>query len=106
LDFTQNINWAQGQPDNKTGRETCVHLRIFQNISGAVLTDRECKDKFIYACKVISSKLRYANISCVIFIEQDVHTASNKLTDMLGKSTVKNGQEKVSKLHFPTEIVI
>jgi hypothetical protein len=55
LEITQNLTWGQGQPDSGLhGKENCMHLRIYQNASGAVLTDRNCKDKYILACKVIS----------------------------------------------------
>jgi hypothetical protein len=53
LSLNQNLKWGPNQPDNKMGEENCIHLRIFQNDTGAVLTDRDCKNKFIFACKVI-----------------------------------------------------
>jgi len=45
--------WEQGQPDNKGGRQDCVHLKK-SNVSGLILTDRNCTDKYIFACKVQS----------------------------------------------------
>jgi len=45
------VQWEKGQPDNKGGRQDCVHLKN-QVGSGLFLTDRNCTDKYIFACKV------------------------------------------------------
>jgi Lectin C-type domain len=51
-----NINWEKGQPDNKGGHEDCIHLKLKKDAKGNpdkfVLTDRNCTDKYILACKV------------------------------------------------------
>jgi len=47
------LGWDVGQPDNKTGAEFCVHLKIQKNEApGIKLTDKNCASKFIYACQV------------------------------------------------------
>jgi len=53
-----NITWDKDQPDNKGGREDCIHLKLKKNnTTGSaqefVLTDRNCKDKYVLACKVL-----------------------------------------------------
>jgi len=48
--FDDLVQWESGQPDNKGGRQDCVHLRL--NNSNFLLTDRNCTDKYILACKV------------------------------------------------------
>jgi len=45
------VLWETGQPDNKGGRQDCTHLK-FINGSGFFLTDRNCTDRYILACKV------------------------------------------------------
>jgi len=45
------LKWDKGQPDNKGGREDCLHLKK-SNVSGILLTDRNCTDRYIFACKV------------------------------------------------------
>jgi len=50
--FTSNLSWAENQPEVAKEKENCLHLRIFQNSTGLVLSDRECKDKYIFACQV------------------------------------------------------
>jgi len=47
-----NLLWEKGQPDNKGGKEDCVHLRIYSNSTGVRLTDRNCTSKMIFACEV------------------------------------------------------
>jgi Lectin C-type domain len=46
-----DLKWEPGQPDNLGGRQDCVHIKNF-NTSGLLLTDRNCTDKYIVACKV------------------------------------------------------
>jgi len=50
--FTANLSWATNQPEFAKEKENCLHMRVFQNKSGVLLSDRECKDKYIFACKV------------------------------------------------------
>jgi Lectin C-type domain len=51
-----NVTWDIGQPDNKGGNEDCIHLKLKKSASGDpdkfVLTDRNCTDKYILACRV------------------------------------------------------
>jgi len=49
--FTSNLSWGMGQPEHKKEKENCLHLRVTQNSSGVLLSDRECKDKYIFACE-------------------------------------------------------
>lgn len=50
-DIADGISWEEGQPDNLGGRQDCVHLKNVKKI-GFRLTDRNCTDKYILACKV------------------------------------------------------
>ncbi|XP_065346605.1 uncharacterized protein LOC135943868 [Cloeon dipterum] len=52
--FAKGLVWEPSQPDNKGGNETCVHFRFTLNSTGTILTDRNCTNKYIYACKIIS----------------------------------------------------
>jgi Lectin C-type domain len=47
-----DIKWEKGQPDNKGGQENCVHMRFVLNATGTIITDRNCTNKYIYACEV------------------------------------------------------
>ncbi|XP_065345464.1 uncharacterized protein LOC135943002 [Cloeon dipterum] len=49
--FDQGLTWERGQPDNRNGNESCVHFRFIMNSTGTVLTDRNCSNSLIYACK-------------------------------------------------------
>jgi hypothetical protein len=55
--FNDDVTWDKDQPDNKGGREDCIHLKLKKDVSGQpqefVLTDRNCTDKYILACKVM-----------------------------------------------------
>jgi len=46
------IAWAPGQPDNLKGNESCLHMRFYTNGMGLRITDRNCTDKYIFACQV------------------------------------------------------
>jgi Lectin C-type domain len=51
------VIWDKDQPDNKGGREDCIHLKLKKNNATGqpqefVLTDRNCTDKYILGCKV------------------------------------------------------
>jgi hypothetical protein len=48
-----NLSWAPGQPEFNKTNENCMHLRVSPNSSmGALIFDRECKNKFILGCQV------------------------------------------------------
>jgi len=55
--FDDLVQWEPGQPDNKGGRQDCVHLRL--NNSNFLLTDRNCTDKYILACQVLKTKISF-----------------------------------------------
>jgi len=57
--FTANLSWGMGQPEFKKENENCLHLRITQNSSGVLLNDRDCKDKYIYACEAKMVKMNF-----------------------------------------------
>jgi hypothetical protein len=50
--LSNDLKWESGQPDNKGGKEECLHLRIVLNKTGTIITDRNCSLKYIYACEV------------------------------------------------------
>ncbi|XP_065345785.1 uncharacterized protein LOC135943256 [Cloeon dipterum] len=50
--FAPGIIWERGQPDNNGGNESCVHFRFVFNATGTVMTDRNCSNKYIFACKM------------------------------------------------------
>jgi hypothetical protein len=54
--LSADVTWDKDQPDNKGGNEDCIHLKLKRNATGLihefVLTDRNCTDKYIMACKV------------------------------------------------------
>ncbi|CAB3387487.1 Hypothetical predicted protein [Cloeon dipterum] len=62
----KNLIWERGQPDNKGGNESCIHFRFVLNSTGAVLTDRNCDSKFLYACKtsLLSTNAKPCIASC------------------------------------------
>jgi len=64
--FNDNVTWDKNQPDNKGGREDCIHLKLKKNNATGkpqefVLTDRNCTDKYVLACKVFPIEL-FVNI--------------------------------------------
>jgi hypothetical protein len=50
--IADDIKWEKGQPDNKGGQEDCVHMRFVLNSTGTIITDRNCTNKYIFACEV------------------------------------------------------
>jgi hypothetical protein len=54
--FNDDLTWDKNQPDNKGGKEDCIHLKLKKDSYGKpqefVITDRNCSDKYILACKV------------------------------------------------------
>jgi hypothetical protein len=57
--FTTGLAWDVGQPAYKVDNENCLQMKISRNGSGIVLNDRDCKDRFVFACKVVWSFLRW-----------------------------------------------
>ncbi|XP_065345884.1 uncharacterized protein LOC135943331 [Cloeon dipterum] len=49
--FSQDLSWERGQPDNKNGNESCVHFRFVLNATGTIMSDRNCANRYVYACK-------------------------------------------------------
>jgi Lectin C-type domain len=49
---SDELKWEPGQPDNLSGREDCMHLKNFVMAGMLMLTDRNCTDRYIFACKV------------------------------------------------------
>ncbi|XP_065346206.1 uncharacterized protein LOC135943549 [Cloeon dipterum] len=62
--FSPSLTWERGQPDNKNGNESCVHFRFVLNATAAIMTDRNCTNRYIYACK--SSWKNARDQCCVI----------------------------------------
>jgi hypothetical protein len=52
IPIAENITWAPNQPEPMKTNENCMHMRIYKNSSSTALSDRNCSDKYIYACKV------------------------------------------------------
>jgi hypothetical protein len=59
----ESLYWAYNQPDNKAGGDDCIHMRLLQNTTGIVLSDRNCSDKYIVACEVRKKNYLQAKIS-------------------------------------------
>jgi len=80
--FSSNLSWAWNQPECAKEKENCLHMRVFQNKSGVLLSDRECKDKYIFACKVgnFFIKLMYKNIGKFAGKNYFNHPSSNRST--------------------------
>jgi hypothetical protein len=52
-----NLSWAWDQPELQKANENCLHMRISANTS-ILLSDRECSNRFIYACQVFAAVLQ------------------------------------------------
>ncbi|XP_065336698.1 uncharacterized protein LOC135937474 [Cloeon dipterum] len=50
--FAPGLKWEAGQPDNTGGSESCVHFRFVLNDTGTTMSDRNCTNKYIFACKM------------------------------------------------------
>jgi len=50
--LVKDLVWDTGEPDNKGGKEDCVHLRIGRNGTPVKLTDKNCSSLLIFACQV------------------------------------------------------
>ncbi|XP_059483401.1 uncharacterized protein LOC132201331 isoform X2 [Neocloeon triangulifer] len=46
-----NMTWASNQPDNADGNEKCMHMKLLQNNTGIVVSDRNCSKLFVIACE-------------------------------------------------------
>jgi hypothetical protein len=56
--ISDDIKWETGQPDNLGGRQDCIHLKNIQG-AGLQMTDRNCTDRYILACKVIIDLVKF-----------------------------------------------
>jgi Lectin C-type domain len=52
IPIAENLNWATNQPEMLKENENCVHMRIHKNDSSTALSDRNCSDRYIFACEV------------------------------------------------------
>lgn len=58
--ITADLSWASGQPELNKSDENCMHMRVHPNSNtGVLLSDRECKNKFILGCQVQILKILY-----------------------------------------------
>jgi len=64
--FTANLSWGMNQPEVAKEKENCLHMRVSQNKSVNLLSDRECKYKYIFACKVKYIKIYLAYFICYL----------------------------------------
>jgi hypothetical protein len=67
--ISDDIKWEKGQPDNKGGQEDCVHMRFVLNATGTIITDRNCTNKFIFACEVINFNFETKRLMIFINLE-------------------------------------
>jgi Lectin C-type domain len=57
FDPQTNLVWETGQPDDKGKNEDCIHMKLVAVTgktpsSNFYLTDRNCSDRYIFACEV------------------------------------------------------
>jgi hypothetical protein len=50
--FASNLSWGLNQPELTKENENCLHLKINRNSSGVQINDRNCSDKYVFACQV------------------------------------------------------
>ncbi|XP_065350421.1 uncharacterized protein LOC135946222 [Cloeon dipterum] len=63
--FPSDLKWERGQPDNAAGYEDCAHFRFVLNSTGTIITDRNCMQRYIFACKMqISTTPKPCIVSC------------------------------------------
>jgi Lectin C-type domain len=67
VSLSNDLKWEPGQPDNKGGSEDCLHLRfVLCNETGAIISDRNCADKYIYACEVLTFYCQIFSIYLIV----------------------------------------
>jgi hypothetical protein len=64
IEIADGIKWEQGQPDNLGGRQDCLHLKNVKGM-GLRLTDRNCTDRYVLACKVLWQKKNRAKLELI-----------------------------------------
>jgi len=72
LDSLGTLQWETGQPDDKGGNQDCVHLKYMVTagkvpVKGFFLTDRNCSDRYIFACEVKIHNLESGERGGIIF---------------------------------------
>ncbi|CAB3379765.1 Hypothetical predicted protein [Cloeon dipterum] len=82
--FVKGLVWEPSQPDNKGGNESCVHFRFTLNSTGTILTDRNCTNKYIFACK---SALKTTPKPCVAFCPINSCERNSSLFDTVSSTT-------------------
>lgn len=68
------VQWHSGQPDNLGGNQRCMHLRVLTNVSKMVVSDRNCSDKYVYACEVLKTQYNMWMIISSIQLQTPVTT--------------------------------
>ncbi|CAB3387272.1 Hypothetical predicted protein [Cloeon dipterum] len=79
--FPSGLNWEKSQPDNLGGNESCVHFRFILNATGTILTDRNCTNHYVYACK---SQLKALPKPCKVSCPSGACQRATKLFDSTG----------------------
>jgi hypothetical protein len=92
--LSQSLNWAYNQPDNKAGGDDCIHMKLLQNTTGIVLSDRNCSDKYIVACEV-----RYIATS---FCSQKYQQISNRVNRRWKSAPSQTAWTSAGKKMFDT----
>jgi hypothetical protein len=72
-----SIQWETGQPDDLGGRQDCIHLKNIKG-SGFFITDRNCTNKYILACKVSYFKTKQSLINSQWFLNREIQLLPRK----------------------------
>lgn len=48
--LSAQLTWAMDQPEMLKEKENCLHMQVHPN-NGILLSDRECKHRYLYACQ-------------------------------------------------------
>jgi hypothetical protein len=72
-----NLSWAWNQPELQKANENCLHMRISANNS-ILLSDRECSNRFIYACQVFAADMQK---NLLLQLSQHVHKLVKQMYD-------------------------